>query len=347
MLMVPVCICASGMVTAAGLSSPASLAAMRAGVRAVKQTNLWDAESGTYLAAGKAPLPQWWVGLGKLADLVAPAIHECLQAVSPVPPETIPVLLALPPHDRPFRTPDLDTHILSEIEYRLGHRLHPTSRILARDHVTIAVALEASADLIETGNVDSVIVAAVDSLLVHDLKNHYLAQRRLLTPLNSNGFSLGEAGSALLVTAAPAPDSLHVRAIALSREPAGIESEEPLRAEGLTQAIRDALRASGLAMDEIQCRITDLNGEHYKFKELALATGRFSRKPTPEPFDVWHPIESLGDVGAAIGPILLAIALDAGRKGYAPGPSWLCTLGNDDGERAALVLTYELSGEPS
>ena len=134
--MTAISIRASGMVTAVGLSGPASLAAIRAGIRAVKQTNLWDAESGTYLPAGKAPLPQWWVGLGKLADLAAPAIHECLQAAASVPPEAVPVLLALPPHDRPFRTPDLDTGILPEIEDRLGHSLHRASRIIARDHVS-------------------------------------------------------------------------------------------------------------------------------------------------------------------------------------------------------------------
>ena len=89
----------------------------------------------------------------------------------------------------------------------------------------------------------------MDSLLVHDLKNHYLAQRRLLTPLNSNGFSLGEAGSAVVSSTAPVPDSLEIRSTVLSREQARIGSEEPLRAEGLTHAIRDALRSSGMTME--------------------------------------------------------------------------------------------------
>jgi 3-oxoacyl-[acyl-carrier-protein] synthase-1 len=91
----------------------------------------------------------------------------------------------------------------------------------------------------------------------------------------------------------------------------------------------------------VHYRITDLNGEHYKFKELALATNRFVRKPTPKLFDVWHPIEYIGDVGAAIGPIVLSVALHASEKGYGMGPTVLCTFGNDDGERAALVASFE------
>src|SRR6516225_6973273 len=160
---------ASGMVTAVGLNAPASLAAMRAGIRNVNQTNLWDKYSGTYLAAGKVPLRQWWVGIGKLADLAAPAILECFDAAKPVPPKNIPVLIGVASVDRPFRFPGLDKEILPEIEYRLGFQLHPKSRVIPRDHVSVVVALSEAADLIANGNMPYVIVAAVDSLLHHGL----------------------------------------------------------------------------------------------------------------------------------------------------------------------------------
>jgi len=333
---------ASGMVTPVGLNAPASLAAMRACIRNVNETNLWDKYSGTNLAAGKVPLPQWYVGLGKLADLVAPAILECFEAAKPVPAQNIPVLLGIAPPDRPFRFPGLDSQILLGIEHRLGFRLHAASKVIPRDHVSVVVALRDAEDLINTGKVPRVIIAAVDSLLHHDLKNYYLEKRRLLTPMNSNGFSLGEAGSAVLVMpASERPQGeLQILSMSMSREKATIESEEPLRGEGLTQAIRSALHECGLTTQAVHYRITDLNGEHYKFKEWALQTGRFVRKPTAKLFDIWHPIEFIGDVGAAIGPIVLAIALHAGQKGYGNGPTVLCTLGNDDGERAALVVNY-------
>jgi 3-oxoacyl-[acyl-carrier-protein] synthase I len=80
---------ASGMVTPVGFNARSSLAALRAGIRNVHEVNLWDGECGEYLAAGKVPLPQWWVGVGKLAELAAPAIRECLQAALPEDPLAI------------------------------------------------------------------------------------------------------------------------------------------------------------------------------------------------------------------------------------------------------------------
>jgi 3-oxoacyl-[acyl-carrier-protein] synthase-1 len=195
--------------------------------------------------------------------------------------------------------------------------------------------------------VTCIIVAAVDSLIRQDLAKHYLSKKRLLTPKNSNGFSMGEAGSAVLVTSGDArPEGqLRIMGMGIAREKAVIESEEPLRAEGLIQAIREAFRDGGVTYDDVQYRITDLNGEHYKFKEMVLAMMRFQRKPKPKLFDLWHPIEYIGDVGAAIGPMILGLALHAGQKGYGVGPGVLCTLGNDEGERAALVARYEVGGE--
>lgn len=338
---------ASGMVTAVGFNAAASLAAMRAGIRNVNEANLWDAESGVYLAAGKVSLPQWWVGVGKLAELAAPAIQECIVVAQPVLPTEIPILVGLPHADRPCRIAELDTRIVEEIEHRLGFRLHPASKVIPRDHVSVVVALQEAAEMLSAGKAPCAIVAAVDSLLQQDLVESYLSRTRLLTQKNSNGFSVGEAGSAVLVTTAGTnpQGELQVLGMSLAREKATIDSEEPLRADGLSQAIRDAFSQAGLTIEDVQYRITDLDGEHYKFKEMVLAMMRLERKPKPKLFDLWHPIEFIGDVGAAIGPILLGVALHAGQKGYGVGLSVLCTLGNDNGERAAMVVRYKPPGK--
>jgi 3-oxoacyl-[acyl-carrier-protein] synthase-1 len=334
-------ITACGLVTSVGFNAAASLAAIRTGIRGVKETNLWDAESGTYLAAGKVALPHWWVGVGKLAELAAPAILECLEAARPIAPERIPVLLGVSSRNRPGRPDDLDREILREISHRLGIRLHPASAIIARDQVSTAVALIESARLIESGT-PCVIVAGVDSLVQQEVVEHFIKRRRLLTPSNSNGFSVGEAGSAVLVVPARGRNQglLEIRGLAVAHEPATIDSDQPMKGEGLTTAIRNAFGDGGVTYDDIQYRITDLNGEHYKFKEMTFAMIRFQRKPKPKLFDLWHPIECIGDVGAAIGPIVLGVAHHAGQKQYGNGPTVLCTLGNDDGERAAIVVTY-------
>lgn len=338
----PIAVKASGLVTAVGFNAAASCAAMRAGIDGLKETNLWDAESGSYLAAARVLLPHWWIGTGKLAELIAPAIQECFDAALPVSPSAIPVLIGVAAPSRPFRFAGLDERLLEETERRLGLQFHPDSKIIPRDLVSVADALLEAQRLLYTRQVTHCIVAAVDSLIRQDLAEYYLHQRRLLTPLNSNGFSPGEAGAALLLSMADSDPAgeLQILGIGSANEDATIASDAPLKAHGMIAAIAGAFDSAGVTIADLHYRITDLNGEHYKFKEMVLAMMRYERKPKQKLFDLWHPIEYVGDVGAAIGPVILAVALHAGRKGYGIGPMVLCTLGNDDGCRAAIVVKY-------
>lgn len=58
-------------------------------------------------------------------------------------------------------------------------------------------------------------------------------------------------------------------------------------------------------------------------------------------FHIWHPADCIGEVGAAIGPAMLVVTLAASRKAYGDGPNILCHLGNDAGQRAAALLSYQ------
>jgi 3-oxoacyl-[acyl-carrier-protein] synthase-1 len=331
------------MVTAVGFNAATSLAAMRAGIRNVNETNLWDAESGEFLPAGRVFLPHWWVGIGKLAELVSPAIYECLVAAEPIQSIEIPVLLGVSCLDRPHRFAGLNDQILGEIEHRLDFQLHPASKVIPRDHVSVVAALREAQQLITDSQAPCCILAAIDSLVQQNLVEYYLDKRRILTATNSNGFSPGEAGSAVLLAPARGNSAgeLHILGTGIEREEAKIESEEPLRGNGLAKAISDAINEAGLSIEDIHYRITDLNGEHYKFKEMTFAMMRFERKPKLKLFDLWHPIEFIGEVGAAIGPIVLGIAFDAAKKNYGIGSTVLCTFSNDNGERGATVVKYQ------
>jgi 3-oxoacyl-[acyl-carrier-protein] synthase-1 len=317
---------------------------MRAGVRQVLETNLWDSTTGQYLCAGKVRLPQSWTGTERLAELVSPAIHECFAAASD-PPERIPLIICVSALSRLGRPSDIDDVILEAVERRLRVSLHHSSGVIARDRVSGALALRHAAKVMREAGASYCVIAAADTLLEQSLVDHLLAVDRLVTELNPNGFFVGESGAAVLVTVDTVlpGGALRVLGLGFGQERATVESDEPLRAEGMIDAIGQALGQAGLSLDELQYRISDLNGEHYRFKEMVLAMLRYERQPKPKLFDLWHPIEYLGDVGAAIAPIVFGVALDAGRKRYGIGPRALCTFGNDDGERAAVVLEF-LSG---
>jgi 3-oxoacyl-[acyl-carrier-protein] synthase I len=339
----------SGMVTPLGFNAPSTLAALRAGLSAVGETGWVDFESGEPLRGAKVDLPQWWEGLGKLADLVAPAIDECLQTVDPASRAAVPVLIGVAAPDRPGRFAGLDDNLLDEVLDRLDLPRHPRSAMLAADQAGCAQALVAAREIVERREATRVVVAGVDSFLHQPTLNELMGRRRLMTPSNSNGFFPSEAGCAVLVGQAGTSDGdeLRIHGQGFAVESATIHSTEPLRARGLTQAAQQALRSAGVKLKDIAYRLTDLSGEHYKFKEALFTAGRLSGGDSGSSLELWHPIEFLGEIGAAILPCLLAQAIHASQQGYAPGPLALCHVGSDAGLRAAFVVGVNRDRERS
>jgi 3-oxoacyl-[acyl-carrier-protein] synthase I len=338
--MAPLAVIASGMVTALGFNAPATLAALRAGVSGVGATPWPDIETGEPLNGARVRLPHWWEGVGKLADLVAPAIHECLQTEVQDSITDIPLLIGIAGRNRPGRIEGLDENLLDEIYARLDLPRHKDSQLFPFDEAGCFQALLAAQNLLNHGNANYVVVAGVDSFLNSATLNGYMENRRLMTATNSNGFFPSEAGTAVLIGkySAQHADALCIYGLGLQQETATIGSTAPQHAKGLTQAIRQALDNAGVSLKDIAYRITDLSGEHYKFKEALFAAVRVSSSETKTSLDLWHPIEYLGAIGAAVLPCLLAQSMHAAQKSYAPGSLAICHIGTDDGIRAAMVV---------
>jgi 3-oxoacyl-[acyl-carrier-protein] synthase I len=337
------------MVTALGFNAPATLAALRAGISAVGETAWVDDDSGEPLRGAKVALPQWWEGVGKLAELLAPAVDESLLGVDKRARADIPILIGVAAHDRAERIARLDEDLLDELHVRLEQPVHPNSKLFAGDQAGCAEALVAARKLLDEGRVKQVVVAGVDSFLHQPTLDAYIERRRVITPNNSNGFFPGEAACAVLVGAAGAngDEELLIRGQGLAHEPSTIDSTDPLRARGLTEAVRAALQAAGVKLKDIAYRLTDLSGEHYKFKEALFAAGRLNSVDSEYALELWHPIEFLGEIGAAILPCLLAQAMHAAQEAYAPGPLALCHVGSDGGARAAFVVGLTEGGRRS
>jgi 3-oxoacyl-[acyl-carrier-protein] synthase-1 len=334
------------MVTPLGFNAPASLAALRAGISGVRRVPWTDFEAGESLRGGKVALPQWWEGLGKLAELATPAVYECLRAAEPVQPGEIPILLGVADRGRPARVAGLEENLLSEIEHRLELPRHPQSAVFPHSQTGCVHALAKADRLLAEGRARLCVVAGVDSFLSQRTLDAYMKERRIMTASNSNGFFPGEAGCAVLVGPTNTrPDELRIIGSAVGSESATVGSTKPLRGEGMTQVVKAALTSAGVSLKDVAFRLTDLSGEHYKFKEALFASLRLNRGSRRDVLDLWHPIEYLGEVGAAILPCLLALARHAGQFGYAPGPLALCHVGSDDGQRAAFVLALPHSGE--
>lgn len=339
--MKPVGIVSAGMMTAVGLNGPASCAAIRCAIGGAAETGFMDA-GGEWLMGCSVPIEGELRGLEKLAAMAAAVLSECLVAALPSKLKDVPVAFCVAEKNRPGRFQGLDERLPVAVQAKLQKTLHPKSCVIARGRTGAAHALLWAERLLYADEAPFCALVGTDSMLVGDTLRSLEQRGRLLTSVNSNGFIPGDAAAAVLV-ARPGKSKtaqLTCAGIGFGTEAATVDSEEPLRGDGLVAAVRSALAAVPCSFQQLHYRLVDASGEQYGLKEAQLAIGRTIRGTLKPEFPIWHPADCIGEVGAAIGPCLLGLALEASRKGYAPGPGALCHLGTDDGDRAAMVLKY-------
>jgi 3-oxoacyl-[acyl-carrier-protein] synthase-1 len=332
------------MVTSVGLNAAATCAAIRAGVRNVSESRFVAAGSDPLMAA-QVPLPKPWRGRAKLTQMLLASIAECVEPLPQTDRHDLALLLCLSEETRPGRPDDLEANIVADLERTLGLRFaRGHSEVFSVGRAGGLIALKRARELIAEGAVGRVLIAGVDSLLVGRSIAALEDEDRLLTADNSNGFIPGEAAGCVMVAAQPGGMQSGVLCVGIgvADERVTIYSDEPFRADGLTRAVSSALQEAATDLAACGVRITDLSGEHYYFREAALSLSRLLRREGCR--HLWHPAECIGEVGAAIGPILIGYAAAAAEKKFLPGPYVMVQSSSDHGPRAAACLA--ISGGP-
>jgi 3-oxoacyl-[acyl-carrier-protein] synthase-1 len=247
------------------------------------------------------------------------------------------LILCVAEGDRPGNPVRDPARLLRRIGAIVGADRLNRSHVIAHGRPSGHVALEWARRLIASGGAGVAVIVGVDSYLRSETVRHYLDEGRILGPENPNGFIPGEAAAAVLL--GPSAGRLSLIGLGMAREPATLynASALPLRGDGMTSAYRAALSAAGLDMSRLGYRIADLIGEQYWFKQSTLACLRLDRGHA-EFQDLWSPTESLGNIGAAVVPTMIAMAWTAALKNYAGGATVLVEASNDAGACGAAVF---------
>lgn len=327
-----------GLVSSIGIGAAATCAALRAGVSNPSQTRFLGRD-GAWITGHAVQLERPWVGVAKLARMAALAVRECLDtACNGAVQGEIPLLLCTAEQERAGRLEDLDRRLYEELQTELGLQFDARySAIVPLGRTAVWAALGQARHLVVERGCRQVLIAAADGLLSWPALRTHVAGGRVLETGNSDGFMPGEGGGALLVGPAAEGDVLRCVGLGSALEPAPLTSDEPLRADGLTVAVRQAMREAGAGVEEIDFIIADLSGEQYFFKEAALARARALRGHA-RTLELWHPAEGIGETGALAGAAQVAVLWTAMRKGYAPGPRALAHGADDGARRAAAVF---------
>jgi 3-oxoacyl-[acyl-carrier-protein] synthase I len=342
----PIYVVSLGASTPIGRTAWSSAAAVRAGISGfTEHPHAIDSE-GEPLRVASAPWLEFELeGTERLEALLFPAIDDALQPLVQSPADRVGVALALGlPPPRPGVPEDLDRQLRLAIDERYPNRFAAIATFPV-GHAGGLQAVDAAARKLEEGTFDACVIAGVDSYLALETLEWLEDTDRVhgAGPLNNAwGFVPGEGAGAVLMATTRARQQIGLEPLALFRgvglgtEPNVINSPTVCVGVGLTAAFRSALSLvpHGVRVTDVYC---DLNGEPYRADEYGFTCLR-TKQWFASASDFVAPADCWGDVAAASGPLCMALAAIAGRKGYASGSLAFVSASSESGERAGVLL---------
>ena len=320
----------SGMVSSVGLTAGSSCAAIRCGMSNLVATRFGD-PAGGWLSAALVPTVTGWGG-GRLLDLLIPAMEE---ALGPVRDQTsagiaVFIVVAGSSHaDGQSLTPGL----IAAVEQRLNRRFHPASQVVAQGVIGGFVALDLARQALTQHGAACALIAGVDSLVVPEVIQHGLAERRIRTIAHPDGILLGEAAAAVLCAAPGTIVTSGIQCAGWHCVPAASQ-EQAAQVQATVAAISGACAAAGITPDDLAGQYGNLRGRE---AVLALAWQRLLRQSKAR--FISHAVDdSLGDIGAAWLPALAAVVANAHQRRWIAGGAVVAHLATADGTIAAAVF---------
>jgi len=342
----------TGMVTPVGGDAVTTAAAVAAEVSGVRETEILN----------KRLIP---IKMSQVPDGALPAINEKLKDDKKLPErqqrllrlaaaalvqladilpagQTLPLYLALPEHLPNHAIPSRGNFI-EQLALQSGIPLNAADSLIADiGRAGSFYAIEKAMQYFEqTGN-DYLLIGGVDTCWDPNLLARLDAEDRLNVLGSFDGFFPGE-GAAFLLLASDRVALHHIsHPVRLYRpgtaqENGHLYNEEPYRGDGLANAVREAVQRAAPA--RVQSVWSGMTYESYGVKEFGVALARNSAA-FADPLDIQHPVDCLGDMGAATGCAMIGmiVAKATSPVGFSHFQHYLLCCSSDQAHRAVVRL---------
>lgn len=339
-------------VTALGPTAKISNAAIQAGVlpfqehdyiRCTPEDPEWDEDLGPIVA--RVPFISAYTNdIERFNRMAIPALSELFSnsSLTRKSLSNAGLLLALPQKDHSVTRIGADQTWLTQLRKATGLGGIAIAKAQNRGRTGTFEMINEAAEMLRSGELDQCIVGGVDSYLFDHRIEHLDQKWRVKTDRNVDGFIPGEAAAMLMLETRSNAMTRGVTALAcidgmgFGIEEVDLNCNRASSGQGLTQAIRQALSQCS-DQQNIRSVHGSLNGESYFAYEWGLVQTRLGQQ-LQNISKLCHPADCVGEIGAAIGALMIVNATGIIEKSK-KSESILLFTANDDPGRAAVVLT--------
>lgn len=319
----PVEITALGMVSPVGADAIMTAASVRSGISAYEASSVINKDFNPVVMAlvPEDALPPLEDELKsqhltarqqRMLRLCTPAMQQLADVLkTPMP------LMLCGPEKLPGRRSVVSDTFLKQLQVQSKASFDlDNSYVFAEGRAAGFYALEVAIQLLESGH-QQVMLGGVDSFLDLYLLATLDNDDRILAEGVMDAFVPGEAAVFMLLKLADEQSSVKIYPPGIADEPGHRYSSEPYKGDGLANAVRESLeKAPPVPVNTI---MAGFNGEHFHAKEWGVAAIRNAAQIDSD-FNMLHPADCYGDIGAATGPMLMALASMGLLDGYYRGP---------------------------
>ena len=337
-----------GLRTPLGLSVSSVVPAVQASMSAFADHPYMVGKSGRpILVSMDAVLPEDMVGADRMVELALSAASEAVDSTglpSNFTAAPVDVLVGLP-SDRP----GVPSALTAVVSGRLQAGLSESANVVGvecfrRGHTSGLFAALRAAQRLRQGNAALCLVGAVDSYIEPESLEWIDDGGSLHSEENPCGFIPGEAAGFCALTTREGAERLglsvsgNLAAIMGASENKRNGPDTVCLGEGLTAAMRKALRLLGDPDHQVGLAIGDLNGQPERADEFAYTIVRLADY-FADPSNILTPAEYWGDIGAATGiaSVILSCSIAEARQ---PGAIDLLFASSDQGDRMAVLMKH-------